>query len=159
VKNHDPYKARLRIRACALIVENNALLLVKQNAPTRQQPIWLPPGGEIAFGESAAIAAQRETREETGLHIEISRLAAIHEFIEPPYHAIELFFLADRVGGELKVGTDPELSTDEQQILECNFVDVEKLADIELYPAFLRQGFIKNLKISTEIVHISEDLD
>jgi len=149
----SPFKGRLRIRACALALENDSLLLVKQNAPTRPHPIWLPPGGEIAFGESASGAAQRETLEETGLQVKIYRLAAIHEFIEPPWHAIELFFLAGRTGGELRAGTDPELSADEQQILECSFVDFEKLPDISLYPTFINREFLTGLKTSGKIAH------
>ncbi|CAN5353911.1 hypothetical protein BH23BAC3_BH23BAC3_05210 [soil metagenome] len=148
------YSGRLRIRACTLITENDKLLLVKQRVPTRSHPVWLPPGGEILIGESAVHAAQRETQEETGLTSKISRLAAIHEFIESPYHAIELYFLAARTGGELIAGKDPELSDEHQQILTCRFIDFNELAKIDLIPGFLKNRWSEILINNQGVIHV-----
>ncbi len=150
----EQYSGRLRIRACTLIIENEKLLLVKQWVPTRSHPVWLPPGGEILLGESAEKAAQRETLEETGLTSKISRLAAIHEFIELPYHAYELYFLADRTGGELITGTDPEFSDDDQQILACRFIDFKELEKIELFPEFLKKRWNDILTKNQDVIHV-----
>jgi len=90
------------------------------------------------MGESAKDAAKRETFEETGLHIEPTRLVAVYEFIEMPFHAVELYFLSDISGGSVKVGTDPEHDDDDQQIIDTAFINFERLKDISVIPDFLK---------------------
>lgn len=132
------YAGRVRVRGCALVVRNEALLLVNQSIPTRPHPVWLAPGGEVEMGESAKEAAKRETHEETGLHIDPARLIAVHEFVELPFHAVELYFLSEITGGSLTVGTDPEHSTDDQQIYDTAFINFDKLRDLSVIPEFLK---------------------
>ena len=132
------YAGRVRVRACALIVKSDSLLLVQQSVPTRTYSVWLPPGGEVQMGESAKDAAKRETFEETGLHIEPTRLVAVYEFIEMPFHAVELYFLSDISGGSVKVGTDPEHDDDDQQIIDTAFINFDRLKDISVIPDFLK---------------------
>jgi len=139
VKRTDPFSGRARIRSCALVVREKKLLLVKQNAPTRPEPIWLPPGGEVLFSESLEKAALREVEEETGMQISVSHLAAVHEFIEQPYHAVEFYFAASVTGGNLITGSDPELNDDEQQIMECAFLPLDELKKLPVYPDFLSE--------------------
>jgi len=143
------YAGRVRIRGCALVVKNEALLLVNQSIPTRPNPVWLAPGGEVEMGESAKDAAKRETFEETGLHIDPVRLIAVHEFVEPPFHAIELYFLSEISGGSLAVGTDPEHGDDDQQILDTAFINFDRLKDLSIIPEFL--------KVTREILESSSD--
>lgn len=153
----DPFSGRVRIRSCALVTNNEKLLLVKQRVPTRAEPIWLPPGGEIEFGERAADAAEREVAEETGLRIQCGPLSAIHEFTEPPYHAIEFFFLATLIGGELMTGTDPELSAKNQQILTCRFLDFDELKNRSVYPEFLKENLWKILDKDVPVLHVGKE--
>ena len=132
------YAGRVRVRACALIVKSDSLLLVQQSVPTRTYSVWLAPGGEVNMGEAAKDAAKRETYEETGLHIEPTRLVAVHEFIETPFHAVELYFLSDISGGSIKVGSDPEHDADDQQILDTAFISFDELKDLPVIPDFLK---------------------
>ncbi len=150
------YAGRVRIRGCALVVKNNQLLLLHQRLPTRKLPVWLPPGGEILLGETAQDAAKRETFEETGIKIKPSRLVAVHEFIEPPFHAIEFYFISEFIEGNLKIGTDPELTADEQQILNVSFFSFHQLPDLAVVPSFLKD-FHQLLKYRDEglVKHIS----
>ncbi len=137
--NSASYAGRIRARSCALVVENSKILLVQQRVPTRETPVWLPPGGEILLGESSRDAATRETAEETGLIVEPQGLAAVHEFLEPPFHAVELYFFAEVMGGDLITGIDPELGDDDQQILNVEFIPLKSLNSNVLYPLFLRE--------------------
>lgn len=158
MSNEDPFAGRLRLRCCALVTKEKKLLLVRQNAPTRPQPIWLPPGGELNLGETIKEAAIRETKEETGLQIKISHIAAVHEFVEKPYHAVEIYFAAAVTGGKQKTGSDPELHEEDQQIITCRFIHLDKLPEMDdLFPEFLR-GDVEDLlnRESGNIYHFGE---
>ena len=155
------YSGRVRTRACALVVRDSKLLLVKQHVPTRNEPVWLAPGGEVEVGETAKSAAKRETLEETGLDIVPNRLVAIHEFVEPPFHAIELFFLSDIKGGKLKVGHDPEHAEDDQLIVDCRFVEFDELNTIGIIsPGFIQTLFKEDLlRGSGKVIHVEHVAD
>lgn len=133
------FKNRVRTRSSALVLQDDELLLVNQQVPTRTHPIWLPPGGEVQFGETLQDAAAREVEEETGLLVTIKNLAAVHEFIEPPFHAVEFYFFAVVTGGDLKPGTDPELSFNDQQIIKTEFIDRNRLSQLPVFPGFIKQ--------------------
>lgn len=53
-----------------LVNTEQGVLLLKRPYP----PVWEMPGGEIDRGESPAEAAVRETREETGLQVQLTGL-------------------------------------------------------------------------------------
>lgn len=137
-KQGDPFAGRLRVRSCAIIVQDQKLLLVKQKAPTRPDPIWLPPGGGVQSGESAEEALKRELKEELNTETETGDLLFVHEFIEHPYHAIEFYFKAVITAGEPRLGTDPELDDANQQLIGFDFIPINKLGELPVYPEFLR---------------------
>ena len=140
-----------------MVVKNEALLLVNQSIPTRPNPIWLAPGGEVEMGESGKDAAKRETFEETGLHIEPTRLVAVHEFIETPFHAVELYFLSDISGGSIKVGSDPEHDADDQQILDTSFISFDGLKDLPVIPDFLKGARdVINSALEGQVLYFSD---
>lgn len=139
----NPFANRVRVRSCALIFHEGKVLLIKQKAPTRPEPIWLPPGGGVEMGESSQEAVIREVLEETHLTISPKKLLYVHEFIEPPFHAVELYYLSEIVSGDLKRGSDPELEIEDQQIMESKFVEISHLNKIPLYPDFLQEEIVK----------------
>ena len=147
-------KNRLRNRSCALITSGDWILLLKHQSPTRKKPIWMPPGGEVLFGESLDMALRREVKEETGLYVEPNRLLWIHEFIEKPYHAIEYYFDCEITGGTLELGRDPEYDETGQLLLELKFFPFKELSSIPVFPEFLQYHFAESNDLPAYPVHI-----
>jgi ADP-ribose pyrophosphatase YjhB (NUDIX family) len=57
------------VAGCLVVNDGAALLLRRGNEPRRGK--WTFPGGYVDWGETMATAAQRETLEEVGMHIQI----------------------------------------------------------------------------------------
>jgi ADP-ribose pyrophosphatase YjhB (NUDIX family) len=99
--------------ACAAVVFDDGrekLLLTRRSDNGR----WCLPGGHFEAGESVTEAAVRETKEETGLDVEVIRLIGVYS--DPNrvleygdgnrYHLVALTFEARVVGGELTVSDE-----------------------------------------------------
>jgi ADP-ribose pyrophosphatase YjhB (NUDIX family) len=83
--------------------QNERVLLVRELS----DGCWTLPGGWADVGEPPSLAAVRETREESGYEVHITKLAALFDrdlHGHPPYafHAYKLFFCAGIVGGAPK---------------------------------------------------------
>ncbi|GAB2592295.1 NUDIX domain-containing protein [Spirosoma areae] len=126
------YGNRLRLRVCGLYREGDRLLMVKHRGIGPTDTFWCPPGGGAQFSETAPNALIREFIEETGLAVEIGELLFVNEFMQPPLHALELFFAVKVTGGALQQGFDPEMSVDEQIIEEVRLMSFE---EIKSYPS------------------------
>ena len=72
----------------------------------------------------------KEFKEETNLSISVGKYLFTNEFIGNGYHAIELFFSVRRLAGALKLGTDPELSMDQQILSEAQFFSSSELQNL-----------------------------
>ena len=122
---------RLRLRVSGLCIDAHGILLVRHRSLGGEGVLWAPPGGGMQYGWSAEQNLVREFREETGLEIEVKDFVCTHEFLQPPLHAVELFFNVKITGGALRKGVDPEMSSDTQIIDEVRFVP---FAEIEQGP-------------------------
>ena len=136
-----PFSERLRLRVCGLLVDEERILLVKLRSPVTEQLVWMPPGGEVEFGESLHEALQREFPEETGVEVEVSRLLHIEELIERPFHAVECYFEVRQTGGEPAIGFDPELKKDEQLLSDIAWIP---LAEVDRQ-SFAPRGLLPKL--------------
>ncbi len=121
------YGHRLRVRVCGLYREADRLLMVQHRGLGVSNTFWSPPGGGIEFGETAVMALRREMLEETGLVCGNEHLLFVNEFVQPPLHAIELFFEVQGSGGQLRVGTDPEMALADQLILDVRLMTFEQI--------------------------------
>lgn len=97
----------------------------------------MPPGGGLEFGESVNDCLIREFREETALKINVGDLAFIDELVEPPFHALELYFTVRRLGGVPRLGSDPEHQPKSQLIDRLSWISVSDLPEISLAPGKL----------------------
>ena len=93
--------------ACSTVVfDDERRILLTRRADNGR---WCLPGGHFESGESVAEAAIRETKEETGLDVEIVRLVGVYsdpnrvlEYADGNrFHLVALSFEARVVGGEL----------------------------------------------------------
>lgn len=79
----------------AVVMDSDAVLLQKRE----DFRIWALPGGGVEAGETYETAAIRETREETGLIVEVAEhVANIHR---PQLGDIQHIYLYQMVGGEI----------------------------------------------------------
>jgi 8-oxo-dGTP diphosphatase len=81
------------------IIDDGRLLLTQR----ADLPVWVLPGGGIEAGESAAEAAVREAREETGLTVSPTRLVGVYS--RPRWRrggSHELLFAAEPIAGTLR---------------------------------------------------------
>lgn len=147
------YRNRLRVRSCGLIVRNNALLLLQIRTPARPAPVWMPPGGEVRFGESLTEAVVREVREEAGLDVRPGRLSLIQEFLHSPWHAVEFYFCCEITGGTLRMGSDPERSDADQILLGAEFFPFDKLSSLEVHPEALARNPLDLTRAHGEVEH------
>ncbi len=100
------------------IVRSGQILLTKRE----DFEVWCLPGGHIDAGESAAQAAVREAREETGLDVQLERLVGVYSM--PRWRAGGahiVVFAARPVGGMLEL--------QEGEVIEAHYFDPDALPE------------------------------
>jgi len=86
------------VGAQAVVVDGRGRVLLQ----LRPWPAgWEPPGGHVGLGEDPAATVVRETREETGLEIEVERMVGYYRFTGIR-HDTDVVFRARAVGGRLQ---------------------------------------------------------
>lgn len=123
------FGGRLRSRVNGILIENDRLLMVKHRMGNGRM-LWSVPGGGMKYGSSATDNLKREYLEETGLEIIVGKYLFVHEYLNPPLHAMEHFFEIKRISGEVTLGKDPELSGENQILLEIGWKSIDELRDI-----------------------------
>jgi len=81
----------------AVIKDDKILLTQREDFET-----WILPGGGVDEGESVAQAAIRETKEETGLDVDLTKLVGIYFRKSEIFNDHIVLFAANPIGGEIK---------------------------------------------------------
>ena len=84
------------VAGCLVIDTGKVLLLRRGNWPALGK--WTFPGGYVDFGENAADAAVRETREEVGMRVELGSLLGV--FTDPESIALTIVVYLAKPGVE-----------------------------------------------------------
>lgn len=100
--------------ATIVLNDKNEILLIK--GPRRG---WEMPGGQVEEGESLKDAAIRETKEESGIDIEVTKFCGIFQNVERSI--CNTLFLGKPIGGEPT--TSPES-------LEVGFFPIEQALEM-----------------------------
>ena len=128
---------KFNYRVGAIIQHNGKLLMVKNSGDS----FYYTVGGRVKFGESAEDTVLREALEETGLPLEIKRLAFIHENFftfspeQEPCHEICMFFL---MKPHEKLGEIRQIFNEEYGEVSIHWLPIDKLENFELYPEFFK---------------------
>ncbi len=122
-----------------MIFNNRSILLIKQHVPTLNKAVWMPPGGGVAFGEKLEDALIREVKEETNLKVNYHVLQYLHEFYQNKHHAIEFYFYCKTISAKPELGTDPEIKSSNQNLIDIKYIPINDLNKFEIYPVFIRE--------------------
>lgn len=118
------------VRPSAIIIKGHEVLILYCRYGDKE--FYLFPGGGVEKGEQLADCAKRETLEETGIEVEIGRIAYVNDWIENPKtdaRVLNLFFLAHPTGGKL----DPSVK-DGGKVLRVEWMPLERIEGIDLRP-------------------------
>ncbi len=139
-----------RIRAAAIIVRDERILLVKHVHPVTKFAWWVPPGGGVELEDASIIdCVMREVFEEAGYHVRVDTdVRFVREFFDREHDAlnVELFFIAHIVHGDLTMENVPDDSADKQFIHDVRWCKIEELQSMTVYPEILKENFGRNMK-------------
>lgn len=94
----------------AIVWKQDRFLLIRRGRPPRQGG-WSIPGGRQEAGETVHEAVHREIREEAGIEIDITGIAAVVDLIDRDeaglnHHYTVIDMLAEWRSGETRAGDD-----------------------------------------------------
>jgi 8-oxo-dGTP diphosphatase len=124
------YPDRPLLGVGAIIVRDEQVLLVRRSNPPMQGE-WSIPGGLVETGETTREAIIREVREETGLEIEVVKLAEVFERIvrDPDsrvqYHYVLIDYVCRPTTSEAHAGSD---------VSEVRWVNTDRLEKLAVAP-------------------------
>jgi 8-oxo-dGTP diphosphatase len=90
------------------LVESDGRVVLVRRRVAPQADFWSLPSGYVEADELAEEAAVRETKEETGLEVEVDNLLGVYSFGREPQTGVLILYSAHTVGGELCAGDDAQ---------------------------------------------------
>jgi 8-oxo-dGTP diphosphatase len=117
----------IELRCSAIVVRQRSVLLLHRTRGGSDD--WVLPGGTPRGGESMAACARREVEEETGLHVDPSRVAFVLEVLGPDGgpRTVDIVFQAND-------GRSGEQPWQHEPGLKPAFVTIDDLQQLDLRP-------------------------
>ena len=134
---------RFNYRVGAIIIYNNSILMVKNN----KSPYYYSVGGRVHLNETSEDAIRREVFEEVGLHLDIDRLAFIHEnlFIEDVtkerFHEISFYYIMKTTSNLDTICMSFDENGNKENLV---WISLDNIQNEYLYPEFFKTE-LKNL--------------
>lgn len=134
----------IEIRCSAVVVRKQSVLLVRRTRGAGED--WVLPGGTPSPGESMAACARREVLEETGLHVDPSKVAFVLEVLGPEGgpRTVDIVFAAS----DAAPGYEPE---QQEPGLSPAFVPVDEIGGLDLRPPLA--GHIRGMLGRRELLY------
>ncbi|MFD2613430.1 NUDIX domain-containing protein [Paenibacillus gansuensis] len=132
---------QIRLRACALIIQDEAILLIEYKNDDDDGVHYNLPAGGLEPGETFVEAVKREAKEEACVDVEVGSVAFVYEyqpaknnFIYGNRHSVGITFKC-----ELKAGSTPQLpqKPDSNQTA-VKWIPISELHSIQLYPEIIQ---------------------
>lgn len=154
---------QFNFRAAAVIIDDGYVLLHRAS----YEPFWALPGGRVEASEPSAATVARELVEELGpaCDARVGRLLWVVENFfygdeDEPFHELGMYYLVTLGAGSPYLakdraydGIEDDLPLHEGEHIRLIFqwFPVDALADLPLYPTFLRER-LAALPATTELV-------
>jgi len=119
-------------------ITGKMLAVREKSGPAAAQGLWKMPTGLTDPGEDVATAAVRELSEETGLDCVFDRIVCFRETHGGLFGRSDLFFvclcrLAPSLEDAARAGGTVELSPQEEEIAQVDWIELEDYADQDLW--------------------------
>lgn len=138
----------LNVRACAIIIHNGKVLVHKSIDKNHYALL----GGRVSIGESSDQTVCREVKEELGKDIELIKyLTTVENFFEmngSKYHEILFVYLAEFMDDNDKKIDFPLENVEGKKHLKYEWLKINSLDSITLYPSCIKKIFKGNSFIS-----------
>ena len=133
--------ARTGIRASAIIIKGNKILLIHRKKEGREY--WVFPGGGIEDNETGEETIVREIKEETGLVCTKVKLGFATETYEGGNK--HPFYFCEVDDGEIVLGGPEADRHSEQDCYDPQWVELNKVKEINLVPENAKTELLKTL--------------
>lgn len=144
---------KLNVRAAAIIIHNNKLLVHKNTNKSHYALV----GGRVKIGEDSKTAIQREIKEETGKDVEVLKcIAVIENFFEikdSKYHEILFIHQVEFVNEEDKRIEYTLENAEGKEYQKYVWLDIDKIEKYNILPVSIKK-IIKDKKFPTHAIDI-----
>lgn len=134
-----------RIRVGVVLLDDSNKIIVVRMHRENSSDIYVLPGGGVENGEGLFEAAIRETKEETHLNIEITKILYLKSLYTSTENALEVILLGKIKSGIIAKGFDPE-EKGKNTLKEVLLVRVADLKDLNFHPTQLKELLADDVK-------------